>query len=70
MISLTDEQAEELLSEIQELRYQHSLSDNYADYRCAFCEERPPTNGGLIQHRADCLGNKYSELLFGLLYKR
>ncbi len=62
-VQLSDEAAEELASEIMSLMHRWSSSDQYADYECAWCCRRPPTNQGEISHEKNCAGEKFLKLL-------
>ena len=57
-IVLDESIALSLLDTIQSLMCYWSPNDQYADYECCFCGNRPPTNNGEITHRDDCNGVK------------
>ena len=58
ILQLTDQEAEDLQATISNMLYAWSPHTRASDYCCRFCDQRPPTNGGIIQHKDDCLGLK------------
>ena len=62
-IELSDEEAQEMASEIGDLMHNWSPNNHHADYQCEWCKERPHTNQGDIAHKPDCRGKKYLKLL-------
>ncbi len=62
-IQLSDEDAQEMASEIIDLMCNWSPSNQHADYQCEWCKERPQTNLSDIVHKPDCHGKKFLKLL-------
>lgn len=56
MICVDDDIAREICDAVESAMYMRSNSPHLADFVCAFCGERPPTNHGFLPHLSNCEG--------------